>query len=117
MVGLSCPEGEGLPGGSKWCTDKDIFEQVRPSDPGRFHWARGNEELNLPNFADPSTSGAEPEKLDLPAITPKKVEGSAESTFILCEALPVVPAKLVKWIRKADYVDILCWYFEATTAA
>ena len=44
--------------------------------------------------------------LCLPAITPKKVEGSAESAFILSEALPVVPVKLVKRIHKAEYVDM-----------
>ena len=63
-------------------------------------------ELNLPTFADPSTRGAEPEKLDLPAITPKKIEGTMESPFILSEALPVVLAKLVKRIQKAEHVDI-----------
>ena len=63
-------------------------------------------ELNLPTFTDTSTRGTEPEKLDLPAIPPKKVEGSAESAFILSETLPVVPAKLVKQIQKAEYVDM-----------
>ena len=63
-------------------------------------------ELNLPTFTDPLTREAEPEKLDLPAITPKKIEGSAESAFILSEALPVVPAKLVKRIQKAEYVNM-----------
>ena len=63
-------------------------------------------ELNLPTFADPSTRGTEPEKLDLPAITPKKIEGSVESAFILSEALPVVPAKPVKRIQQAEYVDM-----------
>ena len=63
-------------------------------------------ELNLPTFADPSTREAEPEKLDLPAVTPKKIEGSVESAFILSEALPVVPAKLFKRIQKAEYVDM-----------
>ena len=63
-------------------------------------------ELNLPTFADPSTKGADPEELDRPAITPKKVEGSTESAFILSEALPVVPVKLVKRIQKAEYVDM-----------
>ena len=63
-------------------------------------------ELNLPTFADLSTKGAEPEKVDLPAATPKKLEGPAESAFILSEALPVVPAKLVKRIQKAEYVDM-----------
>ena len=64
------------------------------------------EELYLPTFTDPSTREAEPKKLDLPAITRKKIEGSAESAFILSEALPPVPAKLVKRIQKAEYVDI-----------
>ena len=67
------------------------------------------EELYLPTFTDPSTREAEPKKLDLPAITPKKIEESeesAESAFILSEALPPVPAKLVKRIQKAEYVDI-----------
>ena len=63
-------------------------------------------ELNLPTNTDPSTREAEPEKLDLPAITLKKIEGSVESAFILSEALPVVPAKLVKQIQKAESVDM-----------
>ena len=63
-------------------------------------------ELNLPTFTDPSTREAELEKLDLPAIIPKKIKGSAESAFILSEALPVVPDKLVKQIQKAEYVDM-----------
>ena len=63
-------------------------------------------ELNLPTFADPSTREAEPEKLDLPMVTPKKIEGSVESAFILSEALPVVPAKPVKRIQQAEYVDM-----------
>ena len=95
-VGLSCPEREGLLGSNEWTTDEDILKRPR-SDLGGDIGPEAIKELNLPTFTDPRTRGAEPEKLYLPAITPKKVEGSVESAFILSEALPVVPAKLVMW--------------------
>ena len=38
--------------------------------------------------------------------TPKKAEVPAETAFILSDALPVVPAKLVKRILRAEYIDM-----------
>ena len=47
------------------------------------------------------------EKGEQPAPTPKKAEvPPAETAFILSDALPVVPAKLVKRILKAEYIDM-----------
>jgi len=63
-------------------------------------------ELNLPSFTDPPVGGTEAEKLVLPAVIPKKAEVPVEIPFILSDALPVVPAKLVKRILKPEYVDM-----------
>ena len=41
-----------------------------------------------------------------PTVIPKKAEVPVETPFILSDALPVVPAKLVKCILKPEYVDM-----------
>lgn len=62
--------------------------------------------LNLPSFSSGQlrSVNAGEEVAEMP--TPKRGDAGEVSSFVLSEALPVVPAKLVKRIWKGEFVDM-----------
>ena len=62
--------------------------------------------LNLPTFSSGQmrSGNAGEEVAEMP--TPERGDAGEVSSFILSEALPVVPVKLVKWIVKGELVDM-----------
>ena len=72
-------------------------------------------ELNVPTFTasgGPVPPGAKPDQVPAggtpaaPTKGPSKEEPTAEGPFVLSEALPVIPAKLVRRILKPEFVDM-----------